>query len=160
MKPILLLLLASFLLSDFAFADQGLGVRLRRFDSILPKGGTLECRLANSSQFGYVMRRGQGDEVLIDVITNNVNEGEKSRFKAMFMSGDNFNGIYLKHHDRNGEYGKYLEFLVLTQPDPHSFAYNGAVMMTEAFYSKDAEGKEQEDLYPLAKMAIRCNVLR
>lgn len=160
MKPLILLVLATFLLPYFALADRELGVHLRRFDSILPKGGTLECRLANSPQFGYLLRRGQGDEVMGDVITNDVNEGEKSRFKAMFMSEDNYNGIYLKHHDRSGEYGKYLEFIVLSQPDPRTFAYNGAVMMTEAFYSKDAEGKEQEDLYPLAKIDIRCKVLR
>lgn len=137
-----------------------LSLTLRQYHDVLPKNGALECRMAGDPSFGYVIRRGADDRVRTYVINNHQNEGEKTAQDGTYMNPAELTYAYVKHHQRAGDFGSYFEFVVSKQPDGKTFDFPGFVMFTEAYYAKNDEGQEVEELMPLAKSPVRCKTLR
>jgi hypothetical protein len=148
--------LISFLFSITAYA--GINIRLNDplIYDLIPKNGKLTCFIQPQKNFGYILQREETNEIKIYVINNGVNEGEKTAFLAK-IEREGLTQIYIKHHQRDEKFGRYIEFLIARQRSAESKdGFTGSVAFTDSLYSKDASGKEQEDLIPVARSPIRC----
>ncbi|HEY8278203.1 MAG TPA: hypothetical protein VIH99_01180 [Bdellovibrionota bacterium] len=128
-------------------------------DDVFPVGGLLDCRQKQNPKFGQLLMRDHGTRVRIYAITNGVNEGEKSRVDGLVMEPHSGSRLFVQHHSRSGDYGKYLEFVTTLQPEGDPAHFDGFSLFTEAFYSRDELGQEREELKPMARVAIRCTPL-
>lgn len=168
MKTLLIATLALFS-AAFAQADDDFGpvisnpvtagdlmIRVVKYEDILAKGGdTLTC-LKEGGKYGYqVTRLGDGD-YLIDVISDGKLEGEKSRMRATVKDYGTPFIIYLSVFSRYGDYGTYFELLLDKKVNMWLGSLAGDAMHTEAYYSKEADGKEKETFKPIAKYRMKC----
>lgn len=134
-------LILSFLISSYALAA-------------FPVDKSMDCRFQSMPNFGYLLKA-QGQDIVIDVISHNVSEGEKTRMLA--KEGNLFpNNIYIIFLKRYENSGNYLEFIISKQGETQR---SGFAMFTEATYSKNPDGTEHEELHPIAKKPISCHLL-
>jgi hypothetical protein len=114
---------------------------------------TVRCMKADN-KFGYIVTR-EGENYMIDVISNGKLEGEKSRMKATLKDYGSPFVVYLSVYDRFEDYGKYFELLLFKKVNDFAGGLVGDVMFTEAYYSKE-DGKEKETFKPIWKERLRC----
>lgn len=140
-------------------AGPGLELNSPHIYDLLPEGGELICDVAKNPKYGYVLKRGQGEtgkEVKVFVINAGVNEGEKTAQTAR-VEREGLDLIYLKHFRRWQNIGSYMEFQILRQPLTGALIYfPGSVAFTTSIFTPGDDGKENEDLIPEAKSALRC----
>jgi len=116
----------------------------------------LDCRYKNNPSFGFELHR-SAQNIKFYVITNNALEGEKSSQEGIVTNEGITTRITLQFFDRKDDYGSYVEFVLNKQMNNKSvIGYDGVIMFTESYFSKDENGKEIEELSPLSKMAMSC----
>ncbi len=160
MKANILLTLLLLTLSSAVNAE-GIHLRDPLFYSLLEPATSLDCRYLSNASYGFLLERKSSDKLVdISVINNDLNEGAKTAFQAQIL-GDDMYGIYLRHYRRQENYASYIEFKLGTQKiAERNYKFAGKVAFTEAFYTKDAEGKEVEDLYPVFAKNLLCEKVR
>lgn len=151
-------LLLALLTLTTAFADD-IDLHDPTYYPVLAKNSKLDCRYASDDNFGFLFERGETNDIRVSLITNNVNEGDKSAFVAVIKNEAHI-GFHLYHYSRKGDFGTFIEFELRNQRNPRlGYRFSGLAMMVSAIYSKDENGNEKEELYPDFSRTIACQIL-
>jgi len=134
----------------------GLVLRDPTYYNVLPKGSKVLCKFMRDESFGVQLERGDGDEVKVTLITNGVNEGDKSSYQVTIKKNAH-DSMVLRHQSRQGDIGTFREITILKRRSyEYRYELPGMLSSMSAIYSKDAEGKEKEDLYPDGSFRASC----
>ncbi len=124
----------------------------------LPNDGRLECRVKDSPQYGYLMERdGKTRNVKVYVINQNKNEGEATAVVGEII-GNPVAHLYIKSSRRYQNIVSYIEFHVSPDLDGATLGHDGVIAFTTGIISKDADGKETEELIPESGIRLVCKV--
>lgn len=154
----MLSLMALFFLSAPTHAAPKTGLVLRdpTYYNVLPKNSRVLCSYMRDESFGVQLERGDEDEVKVTLITNGVNEGEKSAYR-MKIKKNAYDSMTLRHESRQGELGQFREITILKRRSyEYRYGLPGMLSSMSAMYSKDQDGKEKEELYPDGSFRISC----
>lgn len=133
-----------------------LSIRVLKYEDILATpGSTLTC-LKEGGKYGYLVTRADNGDYIIDVINDGKVEGEKSRMRAVVKDYGSPFIIYLSVYNRYGDYGSYFELLLDKKVNMFAGTLIGDAMFTEAYYSKEEDGKEKETFKPITKFRMKC----
>lgn len=132
-----------------------LELRIVRYEDILPVGGQLMCYQGRSKTVAHQVNRTTETDVVITFLENSqTNPNRKPKFAKLVRSSPVQD--YIQMEDRFGDVGYSFEMVLEKRLDPNTGAYPGALMLTEARYSKDANGNEERKLFPISMQSISC----
>lgn len=132
----------------------GLEIRVPYWREVLPKGGSVNCFYAEAEKFGFQISRGLDNSLQVAPIV----EGVVSQEKATAVQkdyGDPFT-IYIAYESRVGDFASHYEFLISQKMDWGRGGHIGSYMYTEAYHSKNDDGKDEVELKPVLKKTFRC----
>lgn len=132
-----------------------LELRIVRYEDILPVGGQLICYQGQGKSLAHQLNRTNETDVLITLLENGQAKPEKKPRLAKLVRSSVIQD-YIQVEDRFGDIGYSFEIILEKKLDSNTGAFPGAVMLTEARYSKDADGNEVRKLFPISMQNLSC----
>ena len=148
-----------FNLEKQSLSNEEAGINNSDYDSKNFWWKKVECRGENQRTVGFrFILKSSNNSDQVELISFNEESGYVGvvppAAKIDFTYSEN--QVYIKHFRRYTDSGMYSEFLIGRFIDQRRPLSLGLFLVTEAFFSKDSEGREVESLSPMSRMKIRC----
>ncbi len=156
--PVILAFLAFTFLAPSAPATAAGGIVLRdpHFYDILQKNSRMRCLQMRDNRFGFLVERGDSDEIHVHVITDGKVEGEQSAWVGNILEDDH-TGTKIGRYEREGKYGHRVIFVIGKRRSyENHYQLPGMLMQITELWSKDEKGEDKKDTYLDGTFRLAC----